>query len=120
MMISWSTILYGAALSAVFAAALVFLAARERRLFVLAIVAVTAFAGPVAWNAVLHSVDASDFFVDAPVAVFPVSWQDVGSGVWTLALASVAQGAVQKSARRATILAALTAVAALLVDIYLY
>jgi hypothetical protein len=62
---------------------------------VLAAVALSALAGPLAWNAVLHSAGNSDFFHDAPVAVFPVSWQDTGSGVWTLAVAAIAQGATK-------------------------
>ena len=119
-MISWGTIIYGAVLSAGAAIAAVFLAARERRLLVLGLVAVSGLCGPLAWNAVLHGRDARDFFVDAPVGVFPVSWQDVGSGVWTLALASTLQGLAQSSARRAVVVAVLTAAAAFLVDIYLY
>ena len=119
-MISWQTIFYGAAISALAAVLLVFLAARERRWTTLALVAASAALGPIAWNAVLHRVDANDFFVDLDVAVFPVSWQDCGSGVWTLALASVLLGLEGGGARRATFIAVLTGVAAWLVDIYLY
>jgi hypothetical protein len=119
-MISWATIFYGAALSAAFAVGAAFLLARERDRLTLAVVLVAALAGPIAWNAVLHSREASDFFVDAPVAVFPVSWQDVGSGVWALAAASLVLGATQDRAHRTLALSLLTAAAALLVDIYLY
>jgi hypothetical protein len=119
-MISWGTILYGAALSAAFALAATFTLCRERKALTLAVVFFAALAGPVAWNAVLHSRAASDFFVDAPVAFFPVSWQDVGSGVWTLAVASVALGLIGDRARRAAFLSVVTAAAAFLVDIYLY
>ena len=119
-MIDWGTILYGAALSAVAAVLAAAIVARERSPLVLVVVVLSAFAGPLAWNAVLHSAGNSDFFHDAPVAVFPVSWQDTGSGVWTVALASGAQGATQSRARRALLLAVLTGIAAFLVDIYLY
>ena len=119
-MISWGTIVFGAGLSAIVAVAAAFFAGRERRPFTFALVALSALAGPIAWNAVLHARPGSEFFVDAPIAVFPVSWQDVGSGVWTLAVASVAQGAIQHSARRAVVLSLITALSALLVDIYLY
>jgi hypothetical protein len=118
--ISWGTILYGAALSAILAVAAVFLIAGERKPLVLALVALSAILGPLGWNAVLHSAGNDDFFHDAPVSVFPVSWQDCGSGVWTLALASVVQGVIQTRARRALLLALLTALVAWLVDIYLY
>lgn len=119
-MISWGTILYGASLSAVAALAAALAFGRERSPRVLGVVGISALAGPIAWNAVLHSAGGDAFFHDAPVIVFPVSWQDLGSGVWTLAVASVAQGLVQRSARRAVVLALLTAIAAFLVDIYLY
>src|SRR5262249_11642120 len=42
--------------------------------------------GALAWNAVLHATAASQFFVDLPFRPFPVSWQDIGSGVFALAL----------------------------------
>lgn len=119
-MIEWGTSVYGAALSAVIAVAAVILVFRELRPLPLALVAVTAAAAPIAWNAVLRSTSSPDFFVDAPLAVFPVSWQDVGSGVWTLALAGAVQGLSQASARRGVALALVTAAAAFIVDIYLY
>jgi hypothetical protein len=119
-MIAWPTILFGAALSAAFALGAAFLIGRERDPRTLALVLITALAGPIAWNAVLHSRGSAGFFVDAPVIVFPVSWQDVGSGVWTLAAASLLFGVTQDRARRALVLSLLTAAAAFLVDIYLY
>ncbi len=78
-MISWGVIVYGAALSAVLAVVLVLLA-RERRPLVLAAVALGAAAGPIAWNAILRATAADQFFHDAPIPVFPISWQDTGSG----------------------------------------
>jgi hypothetical protein len=119
-MISWGTILYGAALSAAFALAAAFFLGRERSRLALVLVVLSALAGPIAWNAVLRSAGNDDFFHDAPVGAFPVSWQDVGSGVWTLAAASFVQGLAQRQARRAWTIAVLTATAAFLVDIYLY
>lgn len=122
-MLSWSTIIYGAALSVVLAVLLVGLGARERRPAVLASVAVAAVAGPVAWNAILRATHANQFLTDAPVPVFPISWQDTGSGVFTLAAASLILGLGclrTTQARRATVLAGLAALGALLVDIYLY
>jgi hypothetical protein len=80
-MLSWGTILYGAALSAVAALVLVAAALRERRPVVLAVAAVSAAAGALMWNAILHRVHAPEFFVDAPVAVLPASWQDTGIAI---------------------------------------
>ncbi len=121
-MLSWGVIVYGAALSAVLAVVLVLLA-RERRPLVLCAVALGAAAGPIAWNAILRATDGTAFFVDAPIPVFPISWQDTGSGVFALAALGVILGLTVPAAsspRRVTTLALLGALAALLVDIYLY
>ncbi len=72
-MLSWGAIAYGAVLSAVFAVLLVPLA-WERRPAVLAVVALGAGGRPVGWNAILRATDANQFFHDAPIAIFPVSW----------------------------------------------
>ena len=122
-MISWETILYGAALSAVAAAAAVALVGRERRVAVLVGAAIAGAAGPLAWNAILHDVDATRFFVDAPIAVLPASWQDTGSGVFALGAATLDLGF--GPLRRATAFALARAsvacgLAAFLVDVYLY
>ena len=121
-MLSWATIGYGAALSAVLAAVLA-LALRERRRVVLLGVAIGAAGGPLAWNAILRVTNANQFFVDAPIVVFPVSWQDTGSGVFAIAAIALILGLAALptgSARRATTLALLGGISALLVDIYLY
>ncbi len=122
-MISWETIVYGAALSAAAAAVAVALVRRERRVPVLVAAAIAGAAGPLAWNAILHDVGAGGFFVDAPVAVLPASWQDTGSGVFALAAATLVLGL--GPLRRATALALSQAalvcgLAAFLVDVYLY
>lgn len=121
-MLGWTTILYGAALSAVAAAVLTALIP-PRRLAAIATAAVGAFVGPLAWNAILRATAARTFFVDAPIAVLPASWQDTGSGVFTIAVTSLALGIGPLAAgtgRRVAILAALAGLAAFLVDVYLY
>jgi hypothetical protein len=110
-------------LSAILAAVLVTLVVRPRQAAVIATATLSAVVGPVAWNAILHTVGGSEFFVDAPIAVFPVSWQDTGSGVFTLAAASLLLGLGPlgaESGRRVVVAAVLAAVAALVVDVYLY
>ncbi|MDP9333224.1 MAG: hypothetical protein M3Q30_07960 [Actinomycetota bacterium] len=121
-MIGWGSILYGAALSAAVAGAVVAIVLRERRPLVLAAVGASAFAAPIAWNSILRATHAAKFFTDLPIAIFPASWQDTGSGAFTLAAASAVLGALMRRepAGRVLMLAALAAVAALLVDIYLY
>ncbi|WP_211482542.1 hypothetical protein [Arthrobacter sp. OV608] len=86
-------------------------------------VAVGAFAGPFAWNAVLRAVDAPQFFVDAPLPVFPVSWQDTGSGVFAFAVLALVLGMGplrSAPAQRVILLAGLGSIAALVVDVFLY
>lgn len=121
-MLGWSTILYGAALSALLAGVLALLV-RPRRIAVVATCALGAFAGPLAWNAILRATGGSSFFVDAPIAVMPASWQDTGSGVFTIAVTAIALGIGALAAgtgRRLTALALLAGLAAFLVDVYLY
>jgi len=122
-MLSWGVIGYGAALSAVAASVLVGFAGRERRPAVLACAVVSALLGAVAWNAILHATHADQFFHDAPIPVFPISWQDTGSGVFSAAVATVLLGfgpLRANPAPRLALLAALTGLGSLLVDIYLY
>ena len=121
-MLSWTTILCGAALSAV-AAALVTALIPPRRVAVIATAAVAAFVGPLAWNAILRATAGRSFFVDAPIAVLPASWQDTGSGVFTIAVTALALGIGPLAAgtgRRVATISALGGLAAFLVDVYLY
>jgi hypothetical protein len=121
-MLGWSTILYGAALSALAAGALALLVP-PRRIAVIATCALGAFAGPLAWNAILRATGGSSFFVDAPIAVMPASWQDTGSGVFTIAVTALALGIgplAAGTARRTAALAGLAGLAAFLIDVYLY
>jgi hypothetical protein len=121
--ISWGTILYGAALTFLLVGAVVWLVA-GRNVQTAFVAATASTVGVVAWNAILHSLDdAGGFFVDAPIAVFPASWQDTGSGVFALAATTLALGfGPQRDApgRAVARLAAIAALVAFAVDIYLY
>jgi hypothetical protein len=122
-MLSWGVIAYGASVSALAAAVLVAVAGRERRPSVLVAAAASAVLGPLAWNSILHATHADQFFHDAPIPVFPISWQDTGSGVFTVAIAALLAGLGPMRAdpaRRLALLAVLAGLGALLVDIYLY
>jgi hypothetical protein len=119
--ISWSTIDYGAALSAVLAGLLVALAARGQRVVAGICAALGAAAGPVAWNGILRATHANTFFTDAPITVMPASWQDTGSGVFALAATALILGLFAGGTGRRTVaLALLAGLAAFLVDVYLY
>ena len=123
MVLPWWVVAYGAALSAVMAVVLVAVAVRPRRPVVIAAAGQAAAAGSAAWNAILNTVHAPEFFTDAPIVVFPISWQDTGSGVFTLALAALVLGLGPLGGapgRQVAVTALLAGVGALLVDIYLY
>jgi hypothetical protein len=124
VLLSWSTILYGAVLSAIAAAALVAALIRPRQLSLILTVAAGALLGPLAWNAILRATHGTNFFHDAPITLLPASWQDTGSGVFTIALTALALGFGPLSAagtgRRLATAATLAGLAAFLVDVYLY
>jgi RsiW-degrading membrane proteinase PrsW (M82 family) len=113
-----------AVLSAVLATALVAYAAKDRRRPVLVTTAAAALVMPLFWNTVLRVTGATAAFShDLPFRPFPISWQDTGSGVFTLAGAAIALGlltATEEPSARTARLALWTALAALLIDIYLY
>lgn len=121
-MIGWGSILYGAALSAGLGAVAIVVGVRERRLGILTPAIASTLVAPIAWNAILRATHAREFFTDAPTKLFPVSWQDTGSGVFTLALGSLVLGALRPRERAGKVLAvsAVAALVAFLVDIYLY
>src|SRR5450756_525683 len=82
---------YGAVLSCALAAVLVAYPGRDRRWPVLMTAAGSALVAPICWNTILRVSGATATFShDLPFRPFPISWQDVGSGVFTLACASIA------------------------------
>ena len=122
-MLSWVSILYGAALSAVVAGVALAVVDRPRQLAVILTGALATGIGPLAWNAILRTTHASQFFTDAPLRLLPASWQDAGSGVFALAGTAVLLGLgplAAAPARRTIGLAMLCGLAAFLVDVYLY
>ena len=122
-MLSWTSILYGAAVSAVVAGAALTILTRPRQPAVIGTGALATAAGALAWNAILRATHASQFFTDAPLRLLPASWQDTGSGVFALAATAVLLGLAPLAttpARRAIELALLCGLAAFLVDVYLY
>jgi hypothetical protein len=79
-MLSWTSIVYGAVLSAVVAGVALAALARPRQPAVILTGVLATAAGPLAWNAILRATHASQFFTDAPLRLLPASWQDTGSG----------------------------------------
>ena len=114
---TWGAVAWGVVASGVLAVLAVAFLLRDRRPAVL----VTALA-PLLWDLVLRHTG-GDFFVDAPGYVFPVSYEDAGSGVLATALSALALGfgpLAAATGRRVALTSATCGLAALLVDIYLY
>jgi hypothetical protein len=122
--IDWPQILYGAVLTTAVTAVVLVLIKRERTARVLVPALAAALLGPLTWNAILHraATEADAFFVDIPFKPFPVSWQDTGDGIVTLAVASLFLGLAlrREPAGRVLLLASIVATVAFVVDIYFY
>ena len=121
---SIGSMLYGAGLSAIFAVVLVAGPARVRRPTALITTGLAAFLMPLWWNSILRWTGATEAFShDLPFRPVPVSWQDIGSGMFTLAGAAVALALIpnpREPARTTTKLALWRELAAFLIDIYTY
>jgi len=121
---SIGSMLYGAGLSAIVAVVLVGGLARVRQPAVLITAGLAAFLMPLWWNSILRWTGATQAFShDLPFRPFPVSWQDTGSGMFSLAGAAIAltlSVSRREPARTTTKLALWTALAAFLIDIYTY
>ncbi len=91
---------------------------------VLVTAGISALLVPMWWNLSLRWTGTIGAFSrDLPFRVFRVSWQDTGSGMFTLAGAGVALAVgvgVREPAGRVARLALLIALSAFLIDIYLY
>ena len=119
---SSGAVLWGILASALLAVLALRFVLRERRVAVLATAAAAALLGPLLWDLILRHTG-GDFFVDAPGTVFPVSFEDAGSGVFATAIGALLLGfgpLRAGSGRRLAVAALLCGLAALLVDIYLY
>lgn len=119
---SWGATIWGIVASAALAAIVARFIFRERRPTVLLVVAGAALLGPLVWDLILRHTG-GDFFVDAPGYVFPVSFEDTGSGVFATAIGALALGFGPQrgdNGNRVALMALTCGLAALLVDIYLY
>jgi hypothetical protein len=119
---SWGAVAYGIVLSGILAAAAFVWLLRERRWPAVTTAGLAAALAPLAWDLILRHTK-GNFFVDAPGYVFPISYEDTGSGVFATALGAVALGfgpLRTATGKRVALGAIVCGLAALLVDIYLY
>jgi hypothetical protein len=119
---SWGAVAFGVVLSGLLTGVAMALIFSERSPSVLIASGLSAALGPLLWDLILRHTG-GDFFVDAPGYVFPVSFEDTGSGVFATALSALVLGfgPLRAATAKQLALAATTCgVVALLVDIYLY
>ena len=119
---SWGAVAFGVVISGLLAALGVRFLLHERRPAVIVAAAIGAASGPLAWDAILRHTG-GDFFVDAPGLVFPISFEDTGSGVFATAVSALLLGFGPLSTatgRRLALASTVCGLAAMLVDIYLY
>jgi hypothetical protein len=121
--LSWSSILYSAALSAVVAGAALTALARPRQPAVILTGALATAAGPLVWNATLRATHASQSLPTPAAPAARAAGKTPARACSPLAVTAVLLGfglLAFASARRTIPLAVLCGVAAFLVDIYLY
>ncbi|MCU1670826.1 MAG: hypothetical protein JWP40_3753 [Blastococcus sp.] len=122
-MLSNGHIAYGLGLTALFEVLLTVAVPRWRRPALIATTTAVSVLAVLGWQYVLRATHAAQFFTDLPFRPFPISWQDTGSGVATLAFTglALAYGPMRRQpAPEAATLALAAGLVALLVDIYLY
>jgi hypothetical protein len=111
------------ALSAVLAVIVIAVATRDRRPAVLVSAAIAAFLIPLVWHTILRLTGATQMvYKELPLPILPISWQDMGNAMFTLAGASLLFALLTSRVDpppRIAVLAIWTALAALVVDIYL-
>ncbi len=119
---TWGATIWGVLTSAALALLGVRFLLKERRISVLGASAAAALLGPLLWDLILRHTGGK-FLVDAPGYVFPVSYEDTGSGVFATAIAALLLGFGPLRAaagRRVARNVVICGLAAFLVDIYLY
>ena len=119
---TWGATIWGVLASAALASIGIWFLLKERRISVLLTGSTAALLGPLLWDLILRHTG-GQFFVDAPGYVFPVSYEDTGSGVFATAIAGLLLGfgpLRSDTGKRVALNALVCGFAALLIDIYLY
>jgi hypothetical protein len=120
VVVPWSQLLFGSLFGPAVGVAVLWILG-EQRLRTLATVAGAVFAGTWLWNLMLNVRSATVIDGDIPFRLFPISWQDIGTGIFALAFAAVALTATvhrNEPGHRTLKVAGIAAVAAFLTDVY--
>jgi hypothetical protein len=95
----------------------------ERAPRTLAVTALAVFIGSFLWNFMLNVRHAGVIDGDIPFALFPISWQDVGTGVFSFAAAALILMATMhrnEPGRHTLKVAGVASLTALVIDIYFW
>lgn len=120
LVLPWSKVLFGSLIGPVVAVGVLWLA-RERAVRIVLPAAIAVCAGTWLWNAMLNIRHARVIDGDIAFSPFPISWQDVGTGIFSFAFAAatlLATTLAHDPGRRTLKVAAIAAVAALVMDVY--
>jgi hypothetical protein len=120
LVLPWRTVVIGS-VSGALAGIVVLWIARERSARTLALTALAVFTGSFLWNFMLNVRHAGVIDGDIPFALFPISWQDVGTGVFSFAAVALLLMATThrgEPGRHTLKVAGIASLAALVIDIY--
>lgn len=120
LVLPWSRILFGSIVGPV-AGAIVLWLLHERDRRTLLTAAAGVFTGTWLWNLMLNVRHATTIDGDIPFKPFPISWQDTGTGIFALAIATTLLLATvhrYPPGHRTLKIAGIAAAAAFILDVY--
>jgi hypothetical protein len=122
LVLPWGRVVFGSLVGPLVGVAVLWVA-RERRVSTLLITAASVCGGTWLWNAMLNIRHATTIDGDIPFQLFPISWQDTGTGVFAFACATAALLATisrSEPGHRTLKIAGIAAAAALVMDVYIW
>ena len=119
-MLPWSSVLFGSLVGPLIGLAVLWLI-RERHRLTLLTAGLGVFSGTWLWNLMLNIRDAGVIDGDIAFKPFPISWQDTGTGIFSFAATTALLLATihrNEPGHRTLKIAGITALAALVMDVY--
>lgn len=122
LVVSWWWVLFGAVVGPLVGAGVLWVAG-ERERPTLTATAAGVCLGTLVWNVMLNVRRAVEIDVDVPFVLFPISWQDAGTGVFSFAFATAALLVTvhrDQPGHRTLKVAGIATAAAFIVDLYVW
>lgn len=120
LVLDWWTVAFGICIGTIGSTAGLWLA-KERRRTTLIASALGVAVGTALWNVMLNVRHAVTIDGDIPLSVFPISWQDAGTAIFSFAFAALfllTTAHADEPGRRTLRVAAIAATIAFLFDVY--